>query len=212
MFIKNDYLYNNNNNNLKLSPMRTYLILTFLIIGCPILKVKSQTCAVTDKKDPFTNVRIVETTDFKISGSSLLSTEDKGIYISFQIKNDSIFVCLNTAGKFMDTFSFENVLIKLSDNSIITLKDFQSPGSFRKGDYSFQKSYSKIDKLTLDKFTNFKITNIRIVTSGIRTTDGQGRSLIPGGKTLKGSTFDAELASNKGDKIIVLAKCISSYL
>ncbi len=185
-----------------------YLLQCFILLT--VTQVKSQNCAVVDKKDPFTNQHIIETSEVKVAGALL---DDKGYFLSYQLKDDNLYLCLNTSGNFMVTHSFNSVLIKFSDDSIITLGDFTTTGSYRQGDFSYQKSYSPIDKSTLSKLANTKIINLRFESARVNVTDGNGRSLInqSSKRAVGGSIIDATLSSGKADNVLNISKCISSY-
>jgi hypothetical protein len=182
--------------------MKHKIVLTLLIFAGVLTHAKAQDCAVTDKKDPFTNQRIIETADVKVYGPALPISS--GYFLSFSNKNGDFFVCLNVADEFVNPTGFSSVILKLSDGSLDTLSSFVSSGYNSKGGSSV-KSYQKIDFATLNKLTILRITNIRFIIAGIKIEENGAAA------DNTAVAVDAEVSIGKADKIIKMAKCISSY-
>jgi hypothetical protein len=191
------------------------LLLTFgitLIAGQQI--VHAQNCASSVRLDAFTNERIVESDAVTIYGGSILDADHQEYLFSFQLKNDTILVCLDPAGKFMNTVTFRSVVIKLSDNTFINLTNFIEAGTVRLGDLIYDKSYSKIDKATLIKLSTLKITDFRYFVAPPRENASIHNTLTDAAGAHQDSRtpFDSSLSANRAQKVMKIANCMLTYL
>jgi hypothetical protein len=190
-----------------------YIILLTGIMLTAVLKSSPQNCAAVDKKDPFTNARIIETSEVKVYGGSL-DLNNRGFFLFFQLKNDTAFACIDVSCNFMNANSFQAVTMKLSDHSTLRLDNFFSTGRSKHARFSREKSYSMIDKATLTRLAGFKVTSIRFVTADShQTANAKGsapaRQYKPRSST--GETLDNDLSSREGLKIMKRASCILAY-
>ena len=177
-----------------------YLV-TELILIVLSTNAFAQDCAKVDKIDKFSNTRTIETDKYKVYGSKngaailLLSgnlPNSWGFYLFFTFKNNELFLSINDNGEYHYTHTINDITLKLSNNELITLKNFKSNGAYQKGNFNYEISDTKISKQILDKLIEYSITDIRF-DSEI-------------------SPLDAHIDNSLGEKIKKEAICISSYL
>ena len=172
-----------------------------LILIIASANIFAQDCAKVDKIDKFSNTRSIESEKYKVYGSKngaaiLLLTGNVprswGFYLFFTFKNNELFLSINDNGEFHYPHTINDITLKLSNNELISLKNFKSNGSYQKGDFSYEISDTKISKQILEKLITYNITDIRF-DSEI-------------------SPLDAHIDNSLGEKIKKEALCISSYL
>jgi hypothetical protein len=178
-----------------MKPSIKIMVCFFLITLCVIKQARSQNCAISEKKDPFTQQHIVETDEAKLYSSSILSSGlSSSYYISFSLQGDEFYICFDAQLEYVlsaGTSEFEKVTLLLSDNSIISLKSFKSPGGYKFLGLNFNKSYSMVDRLAIERIIDFPIIMVRFNTSS--------------------APIDATIKANRANDISKLAKCILTY-
>jgi hypothetical protein len=186
-------IYTTHTNYFSIKTLGIVLLLLF-----SSFKIIAQDCAKVDKTDEFTKARTVETNRARVYGASVASlaltnSPDWGYYVFFTLKNNELFFSLSDEGQYHSTSVFDSISLKLSNDTIITLKNFQSDGAYEGfNNYDYEKSHSKIGKKALDMLMEFNITYIKF--------------------NISINTLQTKVDKSTGDKIKKAANCISTYL